>query len=92
LSSTTTIPVSRIAEPTSAKATTEETAAHTASVKATSAKAPAVSAPKPTATASQRFVVGEHQSAGKRRNDGNRHFFPHDIVSCLNSESRRTPS
>jgi hypothetical protein len=35
-------------------------------------------------------LVGKHQSAGKQRNDGNRHFFPHDTLSCSNSELRRT--
>jgi len=28
---------------------------------------------------SQRFMVGEHQSAGKQRNHGNRQFLPYDI-------------
>jgi hypothetical protein len=65
----------------------ETTTVETATVKATSAKAPGVAASKPTtaATASQRFVVGEHQSAGSQRNDADRHFFPHDILSCCNS-------
>jgi hypothetical protein len=36
------------------------------------------------------FLVGKHQSAGKQRNDGNRHFFPDDILSFFNSELRRT--
>jgi hypothetical protein len=43
-------------------------------------------------TVSQRFVVGEHQSAAKERNDGNCHFLPHDILSCCNSGSGRSPS
>ena len=77
---------SSAAETTSAEPTPVETATYAASVKATSAEAPAVAASKPTtATASQRFVVGEHQSAGRQRNDADRHFFPHDILSCCNS-------
>jgi hypothetical protein len=64
-----------------AETTAVETASQTTPVEATSAKAPAVAAS--TATTSQRFMVGEHQSAGKQRNDGNRQFLPHDIPLLL---------
>src|SRR4029077_5405239 len=65
----------------SAETTAVETASQTTPVEAPSAKAPAVAAS--IATTSQRFMVGEHQSAGKQRNDGNRHFLPHDIPLLL---------
>jgi hypothetical protein len=72
------------AEPTSAEPPTVETAsAEPPAVKTASAEAP---------TVSQRFVVEEHQSAAKERNDGNCHFLPHDILSCCNSGSGRSPS
>ena len=58
-----------------------ETTSQTTPVEATSAKAPAVAAT--TATTSQGFMVGEHQSTGKQRNDGNRQFLPHDIPLLL---------
>ena len=71
-----------VTESSAAKSSAADAAsAETTPVEATSAKAPAVAAS--TATTSQRFMVGEHQSAGKQRNDGNRPFLPHDIPLLL---------
>jgi hypothetical protein len=67
----------------SAETTTMETASQSTTVEATSAKAPAVAACKPAAPTSQRFMVSEHQGAGKQQNDGNRRFLPHDIPLML---------
>src|SRR6476646_7345624 len=72
---------SSAADAASAKTAAVETTSQTTPVEATSAKAPAVAAS--TATMSQRFMVGEHQSAGKQRNDGNRPFLPHHIPLLL---------
>jgi len=72
---------SSAADAASAKTAAVETTSQTTPVEATSAKAPAVAAS--TATTSQRFMVGEHQSAGKQRNDGNRQFLPHHIPLLL---------
>jgi hypothetical protein len=72
---------SSAADAASAKTAAVETTSQTTPVEATSAKAPAVAAS--TATTSQRFMVGEHQSAGKQRNGGNRPFLPHDIPLLL---------
>jgi hypothetical protein len=52
-------------------------------VEATSAKPPVVAASKSAAPTSKRFMVREHQSAGKQCNDGNRQFLPHDILLML---------
>jgi len=52
-------------------------------VEATSAKASVVAASKSAAPTSKRFMVGEHQSAGKQCNDSNRQFLPHDILLML---------
>jgi hypothetical protein len=52
-------------------------------VEATSSKAPAVAASKPAAPTSQCFMVGDHQSAGKQRNNGNRQFLARDIPLLL---------
>jgi hypothetical protein len=71
-----------------------ETANHATSVKATSAETPAVTAPKPaaaTATAGCRIVAGEDQSACKQRNDRDRHFRRHDILSCCSSWPAEIP-
>ena len=75
----------------SAEITAVETASQSTIVGASSVKAPAVAASKPAAPTSQRFMVGERQSAGKQHNDGDRQFLPMTFLSCCNAEFCSTP-
>jgi len=67
------------AEATSAETTAVETASQTTTTKAPAVAASTAVAASAATTARQRFMIGEHQSAGKQRNDGNRGFLPHSF-------------
>jgi ABC-2 type transport system ATP-binding protein len=81
---------SAAAEPPADAAAVKTAAAKSAAVKATSAKAPAVAATKPAAaTASQRFVIAEHQCSGQQHDRSSHQFVPHDTPLVATAEHRR---